>query len=406
MRTLCRAYRDISAIATSLAILSCRDAGGPTGTGRIAPTIAALAVAPVLEADPGDPVIPIRQARVRLFRLPGPSPELATLDTTVSFLETDDDRSLTLGVVLTMANERFAMELALLDDRTEVVYLGRDTVIAYTRGRPPAARPLRLRYAGPDTGVARITLAPRDTSFSVGDVLPLRVAAFLADGRPTSARFGYAVHGTTAISVDAGGVLRASAPVAAGSAWVVTRTATGLVDSASIGAIVPARTVTLTPANGRILVGQSIVLAAVVRDSAGAPILDREPTWHSSDASVASVIGGAVTGVGAGSATITAASERATESAVVTVLPAGAARVTIAPRTASLRLGHTLTLSTETRNALDELLPVAVVSWRSLSPDVASVDASGVVRGLAHGHARIVASVDGVSDSLSVSVLP
>jgi uncharacterized protein YjdB len=178
------------------------------------------------------------------------------------------------------------------------------------------------------------------------------------------------------------------------------------VDSASIGAIVPARTVTLTPANGRILVGQSIVLAAVVRDSAGAPILDREPTWHSSDASVASVIGGAVTGVGAGSATITAASERATESAVVTVLPAGAARVTIAPRTASLRLGHTLTLSTETRNALDELLPVAVVSWRSLSPDVASVDASGVVRGLAHGHARIVASVDGVSDSLSVSVLP
>jgi uncharacterized protein YjdB len=113
-----------------------------------------------------------------------------------------------------------------------------------------------------------------------------------------------------------------------------------------------------------------------------------------------------VIGVGVGSATITAVSERATASALVTVLPAGATRVTIAPRTASLRLGHTVTLSAMARDALDDLLPAAEVSWRTASPTIVSVDAGGVVRGLAPGHAEIVASIDGVSDSIFLSVVP
>jgi hypothetical protein len=305
-----------------------------------------------------------------------------------------------------MANERFGMELALLDDRAQVVYLGRDTVIAYTSGPPPAAKPLRLHYAGPDTGVARITLAPRDTIVAIGDAFPLRVAAFLADGRATDARFGFAVHGTSAISVDGAGVIRATQPVAAGAAWIVTRTATGLSDSVAIGAIVPARTISLTPPSGPIIVGTSMTLVAVARDSTGAPIADREPVWSSSDVGVATVVAGRVTGVGAGSATITASSERATESAVVTVLPAGATRVSIAPRVVVLRAGHAVPLSAEAWDALGMLIPSPIISWRSLSPGVASVDASGAVHGLADGHAEIVASVDGISDSIFVSVLP
>jgi hypothetical protein len=407
MRALRRARREAAVIVMFLAILSCRETSGPTGVGRIAPTSAALSIAPVMETRvPGDPVIPIRQARVRLFRLPGQTPELAILDTIVSFLETDGERALTLDVVLTMANERFGMELALLDDRAQVVYLGRDTVIAYTSGPPPAAKPLRLRYAGPDTGVARITLAPRDTIVAIGDALPLRVAAFLADGRTTNARFGFTVHGNSSISVDGAGVIRATRPVPAGAAWVVTRTATGLSDSVAIGAIVPARTISLTPPSGRIIVGTSITLVAVARDSTGTPIADRAPVWSSSDVGVATIVAGRVTGAGVGSATITARSERATESAVVTVLPAGATRVSIAPRVVALRAGHAVALSAEAWDALGSLIPSPIISWRSLSPAVAAVDASGVVHGLADGHAEIVGSVDGISDSIFVSVLP
>ena len=135
----------------------------------------------MIAEDSGEPLIPLRQARVRLFRLPGQTREVPALDTLVPFLETDTDRALTLGITLTMANERFGLELALLDDRGQVVYLGRDTVIAYTSGRAPAPKALRMRYAGPDTAVARIALEPRDTVLAIGDALPLRVAAFMRE---------------------------------------------------------------------------------------------------------------------------------------------------------------------------------------------------------------------------------
>jgi hypothetical protein len=109
MRTLRWACRTTAAIVLSLTALSCRSTDGPTGTGRIAPTLAALAVQPILDRSAEDPVIPLREARIRLFRLPGVTPEVAVLDTLVPFLDTDDDREVTLGVTLTMANERFGL---------------------------------------------------------------------------------------------------------------------------------------------------------------------------------------------------------------------------------------------------------------------------------------------------------
>jgi uncharacterized protein YjdB len=441
-------------------------------------------------------VIPLRQARIQLFRLPGRTPEVAALDTLIPFGD-EDEQAVTLDVTLTMANERFGMELALLDDRGDVVYRGRDTVIAYTRGKPPAATPFRLVYSGPDTAVARIALAPRDTVLAIGDALPLRVSAFLRDGRPTTARFGFAVHGSSAVTVDVEGVVRASAPATARTAWVVARTATGLTDSVAVGAIVPARTISLSSGNVRLLVGTTISLTAVAQDSTGAPLVDREPVWRSANRGVATVSAGKVTGTGAGTTEITATSERATATAVVTVLAAGAAsvvpsvarlvldagdeagvsavvldalggeiaggklrwsvgdagvasvwpgatdgatatvralapgtttlmatidgvaaaidvevrrtpavRIAIAPRGGSLRIGESLTLSAGASDARGGVVPASAVVWRSLSPDIASVDASGVVRALAHGHARIAAAVDDLSDSVQIDVVP
>ena len=317
-----RARGIAAALLLALTGLACRDTAGPAGVGRIAPTAAAFAVVPQLGVDDGEPEIPLRQARIRLFRLPGRTPEVAALDTLIPFGERDEE-SITLSVALTMANERFTLELALIDDRGDVVYLGRDTVIAYARGKPPAAEPFRLRYAGPDTAVARITLEPRDTVLLVGDELALRASAYLGDGRTTAARFGFVVRGSSALTVDARGVVRATAPAAARTAWVVARTATGLADS----------------------------VAVEVR---------RVP----------------------------------------------AIRVEIAPRGGRLRTGDTLALTADARDARGEVLPSSSVVWSSLSPGVASVDAGGIVRALAHGHARIVAGVDGVADSVQVDVLP
>ena len=496
MRALRRACRLAAVFVLSFTGLTCRDTAGPTGTGRVAPTNAALAFSSVLPEDQGDPIIPIRQARVRLYRLPGQIPERAVVDTVLPYLETDGDRAVMLGITLTMASERFGIELALLDDRAQVAYLGRDTVIAYTSGPPPNAKPLLLRYAGPDTLVARVALAPRDTVLAIGDLLSLRPAAFLRDGGATSARFGFAVHGTSAITVDRSGTLRASGPVAAGTAWVVTRIATGLADSVAVSAIVPARSIAITPASGRLLVGKMVTLAAVAHDSTGAPLVGRAVVWSSSDPSVASVSNGAVSGAGPGTVLITASSERASASASITVLPAGvarivpstdllvlypgqsapisavardaadddvpgrtvtwsvanpgiavasaatsltatdvtvlgltpgstslkvtvdgaeatvaiqvrrlpAARVRIAPRSASLVVGETVALSAVAHDATGAAVTGLPIAWRSLGPTTAAVDASRVGRGLAAGRAEVVASIDGVADTIAVDV--
>jgi uncharacterized protein YjdB len=499
MRALRPAYRLAALFLLSFAGLTCRDTAGPAGTGRVAPTNAALAFSSVLREDSGDPIIPIRQARVRLFRLPGQIPEVAAIDTVLPFSESDSARVVTLGITLTMASERFGIELALLDERAQVAYLARDTVIAYTSGPPPTPRPLTLRYAGPDTAVARIALAPTDTVLAIGDVLPLRPAAFLRDGASTGARFGFAVHGTSAITVDRSGTLRASGPVPPGAAWVVARIATGLVDSVGIAAIVPARSIALTPSSARVLAGKMMTLSAVAHDSAGAPIVGRAVAWNSSDPDVADVSnGGIVSGLRAGAALITASSERASASAMVTVLPGGIARVvpstdllvigvgqtatisavardaaddempglaarwtiansslavvspgtsatatdvavrglaqgltsltvtvdtveatigvqvrqipparvTIAPRTASLLVGGSVALSAVAYDADGAVLAGAPITWQSRGPTIASVDAGGVVRALAVGHASLVASAGGVADTISVYVAP
>src|SRR5439155_6302604 len=117
----------------------------------------------------------------------------------------------------------------------------------------------------------------------VGDALPLRPLAFLRDGGATSARFGFVAHGSSSISVDRSGIVRVTGAVAPGTAWVVTRIVTGLADSIAVTSIVPARSIDLSPASGRILVGRTFALDAVARDSARAPLAGRPPTWTSSD---------------------------------------------------------------------------------------------------------------------------
>ncbi|HEU4721714.1 MAG TPA: Ig-like domain-containing protein, partial [Gemmatimonadaceae bacterium] len=70
------------------------------------------------------------------------------------------------------------------------------------------------------------------------------------------------------------------------------------------------------------------------------------------------------------------------------------------------RVGETLALAASARDASGDAVPESEIVWRSLTPTVASVDASGIVRALAAGHGAITASVDGVSESVAIDVRP
>lgn len=375
----------------------------------VAPTRAALAFSSVLPESAGEPVIPLRSARVRLFRLPSEIPERSVIDTVVPFRETDPDLALTIGLVLTMVSERFGLELSLIDDQQQVVYRARDTVVAYTSGPAPPSTPVFLRYVGADTAVTRIELATDDTAIPVGEPTPVRASAFLRDGRQAPARFGFAVHGTSSITVDGAGVLRATAPVPRGSAWIVGRIVTGLSDSIAVEAIIPAASLTLSAKSARVGVGDRFTLDAVARDAAGSVLQGRRALWSSSNENVAVVTDGVVTGRARGTTVITARSGRASAEATIAVGPAKVVRVVPSASALSVAEGRTASVSVRAEDEDGAALSGRAVTWSIGDASIASVAPSGaggdaVVRGLSVGTTSLVADVEGVQATIAVEV--
>jgi uncharacterized protein YjdB len=72
----------------------------------------------------------------------------------------------------------------------------------------------------------------------------------------------------------------------------------------------------------------------------------------------------------------------------------------------SVRLGKTFTFVVELRGASGAKLTGRRVTWTSLNPTIAAVDANGVVTGAAIGNTTITAQVDGVTATTQMSVQP
>ena len=103
----------------------------------------------------------------------------------------------------------------------------------------------------------------------------------------------------------------------------------GTADTAVVTVLVtPVTAVTVSPAAANVQVGQMVQLAATPLDVGGNPLSGRLVTWASTSPGVAGVNGsGLVSGVAAGTATITAASEGQIGAAAITVSVAPVASV-------------------------------------------------------------------------------
>ena len=126
--------------------------------------------------------------------------------------------------------------------------------------------------------------------------------------------------------------------------------------------------------------------------------------WESSDEAVASVSDdGEVTAVSAGTADITVSSGEISATCVVTVKEpvVKVEKVIIEPSETDVRIGETVSLSVrvEPENAEYE-----TVNWTSSDEDIATVDAEGVVSGIAIGSAVIKAEISGQKAACNVSV--
>ena len=124
--------------------------------------------------------------------------------------------------------------------------------------------------------------------------------------------------------------------------------------------------------------------------------------WTSSNADVATVSDGIVTGVSAGTAKIVASVGTYTASCDVTV-SAAITSVTLNKTSLRLKVDSTQTLTAT-------LLPTQTaeiaknVSWVSTNPSVATVDQNGKVIGLTNGSTNVVVSIGTVTSVCSVTV--
>ncbi|MBL8959780.1 MAG: Ig-like domain-containing protein [Gemmatimonadetes bacterium] len=171
----------------------------------------------------------------------------------------------------------------------------------------------------------------------------------------------------------------------------------------------PPFTVVVTPAATTLEALSSVQMAAVVRDSLGNAVAGT-PTWTSSETTVATVnASGLVTGVRAGTATITASAGGRVGTAVVTVTPPGVASIVVVPGNRTVDAGTTLMLQGQAldRNGGAVSQPL---TWTVSNPATASVVTTtgnvASVELLTSGPVTVTASAGGRSGAVLLTSVP
>lgn len=164
-------------------------------------------------------------------------------------------------------------------------------------------------------------------------------------------------------------------------------------------------TVTVTPASATASsLGETVAFSAQLFDGDGAPVPGASFAWSSSNTGVATVdASGTATAVGNGTTTITAQASGVSGTATLQVSQS-IASVDVTPDAATVQEAATVQLSATAADAQGAEVTGASFTWASSATEVATVDASGLVTGVAAGTAVIKATAGGVSDSAVVTV--
>ena len=256
-----------------------------------------------------------------------------------------------------------------------------------------------------------VVLLPASVSVASGGQAQFSASGLMANGDSVA---------VGATFTATGGTITASGMYTAGSsggtfavvAAVDTKNGGTVADTSQVtvttGSPAPVGSVTVSPASASVAVGATVQLAATTKDANGNVLTGRSITWSSGATGTATVNGsGLVTGVAAGTATITATSEGKSGTATITVTaaaPPPVATVTVSPATASVAVGKTVQLAATTKDANGNVLTGRSITWSSGATGTATVSSSGLVTGVAVGTATITATSEGKSGTATITV--
>lgn len=272
-------------------------------------------------------------------------------------------------------------------------------IITARSGRKSATAAVNVS-AGTATSV---TIALPNDSLATGRTMQASAAALDGSGTPILGRpIAWQSSNPAVATINSSGLITA---LIAGQT-TISVICDGKVASQRLTIVPPqAASVAIIPATAQIYVGAAATLAAEVRDQLGAVISGAAVTWSSSEPEFATVSSnGTVTGVALGTTTIRATSGSVSGTASVTVQNVPVASVSIAPTSASVQMGATVTLAATSRDAAGNLLANRAPSWSTANAAVATVSATGAVQGVGAGSTTITATIEGKSAQAIITV--
>jgi uncharacterized protein YjdB len=276
--------------------------------------------------------------------------------------------------------------------------VGTVLIAASSRGKDAFAR-----ITVQPTPVGGVRLSVSNRAMQVGQTFQIGAETVDASGNLLPGRpITWLSSDGSIATVNTSGVVTALAPGAA----IITASSEGKSAVATITvSLVPVVSVVVTPASNTLVVGQTTQLTAQLKDEAGSILTGRAITWTTNSPTVATVTSeGLVTGVGAGTATITAASEGRSATAAITVNPRPVSAVIVSPEAVTIFATQTVQLSALVTDDRGQVLTGKQVTFASNNTQVATVSSQGLVTGVSSGTAVITATSEGATGQATITI--
>ena len=167
-----------------------------------------------------------------------------------------------------------------------------------------------------------------------------------------------------------------------------------------------ATSVEISPSNLSVEVGQKVQFTTVAKDASGNPITEKPSVWFAAPFDLAKADeNGTVSFYQPGEVTVGALIGGKPAYTKVIVKPAAVKVIEIDPITGPVLVGGTLKLNATARVSTGDPRRDVLLVWSSDNPAVATVDAAGVVTGVAAGKAALKATSGSGTGTVTVNVV-
>jgi uncharacterized protein YjdB/alpha-tubulin suppressor-like RCC1 family protein len=258
----------------------------------------------------------------------------------------------------------------------------------YCTGVTPANTATLTLTAPVVVPISGITL-PATLDLYVGNTATLSPA--ITPANATDKTVTWTTSNSSIATVNPNGVVTA---ISVGNAVITATANDGSAKSASCTVtvlqtpVVNVTGITVTPTAVNLAIGQTATAVATISPTNAT---NKSVTWSSSNTAVATVSSGVISGVSAGTATITVTSAdnpSITATIIVTVTDIQVTSVTVTPSIVNMKIEETAVL---TATVLPSNAPQSLV-WTSSNTVIATVNANGVVTGISVGSTTIKAT--------------